>query len=98
VGPMIDADIAFHDLIYAASGNAHIAVTAGLHWRHIRRAMGAVLQEAGVRGAVWDEHEAILAAIGRGDADRAEQLARAHGEAAGRYLVAEIERREREAS
>ena len=98
IGAMIDADMKFHEMIYAASGNPLISESAQHHWRHIRRAMGAVLQEAGVRGTVWDEHEAILAAINRGDADRAEQLARAHGEAAGRYLAGEIERREREAS
>lgn len=98
IGAMIDADMRFHEMIYAASGNPLISETVAHHWRHIRRAMGAVLQEAGVRGTVWDEHEAILAAINRGEADRAEQLARAHAEAAGRYLAGEIERREREAS
>lgn len=90
VGPMIDADIEFHTLIYAASGNAHIAAAAGLHWRHIRRAMGAVLQSAGVRAIVWDEHEEILRAINRGDAALAERLARDHGESAGHNLAAHL--------
>ena len=90
VGPMIDADVAFHNQIYAASGNAHIATAAGLHWRHIRRAMGAVLQSAGVRAIVWDEHEEILQAINRGDAACAERLAREHGESAGRNLAAQL--------
>jgi len=90
VAPMIDADIAFHNLIYAASGNPHIAATAGLHWRHIRRAMGAVLQSAGVRGTVWDEHEDILQAINGGDAALAERLARDHGERAGQSLAAQL--------
>jgi DNA-binding GntR family transcriptional regulator len=90
VGPMIDADLKFHNLIYAASGNAHIAEGAGLHWRHIRRAMGAVLQSAGVRAVVWDEHEAILNAINRGDAALAERLARDHGESAGNNLAAQL--------
>jgi DNA-binding GntR family transcriptional regulator len=91
VGPMIDADIAFHNLIYAASGNPHIAATAGLHWGHIRRAMGAVLQSAGVRATVWDEHEEILRAINRGDAALAERLARDHGERAGHNLAAQLD-------
>ena len=60
VGPMIDADRQFHHMIYAASGNPLIAETVNQHWRHIRRAMGAVLQIVGLRHAVWDEHEAIL--------------------------------------
>jgi len=96
LGAMIDADMRFHNLIYAASGNPLIAQSALAHWRHIRRAMGAALQQAGVRDSVWDEHEAILKAIHRGDADRAEGLARRHGEAASQYLVNELGRYGRE--
>jgi DNA-binding GntR family transcriptional regulator len=91
VAPMIDADMRFHRLIYAASGNALIEQAAGLHWGHIRRAMGAVLQSAGVRAIVWDEHEAILQAINRGDAAAAERLAREHGDSAGRNLAAQLD-------
>ncbi|HYJ19728.1 MAG TPA: GntR family transcriptional regulator [Burkholderiales bacterium] len=98
IGAMIDADIRFHNLIYSASGNPLIAETANHHWQHIRRAMGAVLQEARVRDSVWDEHEAILKAINRGDADRAERLARGHGEEAGHHLSSELKKRIREAS
>jgi DNA-binding FadR family transcriptional regulator len=60
--------------------------------------MGAILQEAGVRASVWDEHEAILKAINRGDADRAEKLARGHGESAGRHLSSELQKQARAAS
>jgi DNA-binding GntR family transcriptional regulator len=98
IGAMIDADMRFHNQIYGASGNPLIAESANHHWRHIRRAMGAVLQEAGVRDSVWDEHEAILEAINRGDADRAEQLARGHGESAGRHLSSELQKQSRAAS
>ena len=98
IGAMIDADMRFHNLIYAGSGNPLIAESANHHWRHIRRAMGAVLQEAGVRDSVWDEHEAILKAINRGDADRAEKLARGHGESAGRHLSGELQKQARAAS
>ncbi len=90
IGPMIDADVGFHSLIYAASGNPRIGEAAGLHWRHIRRAMGAVLQSAGVRSTVWDEHEAILRAINRGDAALAERLACDHGASAGHNLAAQL--------
>lgn len=98
IGAMIDADMRFHSLIYNASGNPLIAESASHHWRHIRRAMGVVLQQAGVRVTVWDEHEAILKAIRRGEADRAERLARQHGEEAGRHLVRELGRQVLEAS
>lgn len=98
IGAMIDADMRFHNLIYSASGNPLIAESASHHWWHIRRAMGVVLQQAGVRDTVWDEHEAILKAINRGDADLAERLARQHGEEAGHHLVQELGRHVREAS
>jgi DNA-binding GntR family transcriptional regulator len=98
IGAMIDADMRFHNQIYGASGNPLIAESANHHWRHIRRAMGAILQEAGVRDSVWDEHEAILKAINRGDADRAEKLARGHGESAGRHLSSELQKQSRAAS
>ena len=98
IGAMIDADMRFHNLIYSASGNPLIAESASYHWRHIRRAMGVVLQQAGVRDTVWDEHEAILKAINRGDADRAERLARRHGDEAGHHLAQELGRHVREAS
>lgn len=76
---MMDADMAFHMAIYEAARNPLIAESATLHWRHIRRAMGAVLQSAGVREAVWDEHEQIAQAIASGSADAAEKLMRGHG-------------------
>lgn len=98
IGTMIDADMRFHNVIYNASGNPLIAESARHHWQHIRRAMGVVLQQAGVRETVWDEHEAILKAINRGDAQRAERLARKHGEEAGHHLVQELDRHVREAS
>jgi DNA-binding GntR family transcriptional regulator len=92
IGPMIDADMQFHHMIYTASGNPLIAATVNYHWRHIRRAMGAVLQTAGLRHAVWDEHEAILQAINGGEAERAERLAREHCEHAGDHLAAQLTR------
>jgi DNA-binding GntR family transcriptional regulator len=36
---MVDADLAFHEAIYAASGNPLIAQSARLHWAHLRRVM-----------------------------------------------------------
>jgi len=95
IGPMIDADMQFHHVIYAASGNPLIAETVNQHWRHIRRAMGAVLQSVGLRRAVWDEHEAILQAINSGAADQAERLAREHCERAGDHIATQLTRQVR---
>lgn len=92
VKAMMAADIEFHAAIYAASGNPLIAQSAQLHWQHIRRAMGAVLQLSTMRESIWDEHEAIANAIGRGDEDRAESLIRQHGEDAGNNLASLLSR------
>ncbi len=87
VKAMMAADAQFHAAIYAASGNPLIAQSAQLHWHHIRRAMGAVLQLSTMRESIWDEHEAIAQAIGAGDEDAAETLIRRHGEDASHNLA-----------
>jgi DNA-binding GntR family transcriptional regulator len=92
IGSMIDADMQFHHLIYAASGNPLIAETANHHWPHIRRAMGAVMQTVGLRRPVWDEHAAILQAIHGGDADLAERLAREHCARASDHIATQLSR------
>lgn len=86
VKAMMAADAAFHGAIYAASGNPLIAQSAQLHWHHIRRAMGAVLQVSTMRESIWDEHAAIAQAIGAGDEAGAEHLIRQHGEDASQNL------------
>lgn len=75
---MIDADMAFHTAIYEASGNPLIAQSAQVYWVHLRRAMGAVLQSAEQRQAIWDEHEAIAHAIAEGDVAAAGELTDIH--------------------
>ena len=78
VAAMIEADLAFHRALYEAAGNPLIGESAQLHWRHLKRVMGAVLQEMRQREAVWDEHQAIADAIAAGDADRAARLIDEH--------------------
>lgn len=90
VKAMIDADMAFHDAIYKASGNPLIGQSALQHWRHLRRVMGAVLREERQREAVWDEHEAIANAIATGDADAAVRLIEEHSQHAGGNLAAQL--------
>ena len=87
---MIDADLAFHSAIYAASGNPLIEQSAQLHWAHLRRVMGAVLQSSGQREAVWDEHEQIAAAIAAGDENLAVELIDQHSHHAGQTLAARL--------
>lgn len=90
VGAMIDADLAFHNAIYTASQNPLIEQSAQQHWRHLRRVMGAVLQQSRQREAVWDEHEAIAKAIASGDADRAARLIEQHSRRASENLAAQL--------
>ena len=96
VEAMIDADMAFHQAIYEASGNPLIGQSADQHWRHLRRAMGAVLQAEPQRESLWDEHEAIAIAIAAGHAQRAAQLSEEHvaraSEALSRRLAQQLAR------
>jgi DNA-binding GntR family transcriptional regulator len=87
VSAMIEADLAFHRALYEAAGNPLIGESAQLHWRHLKRVMGAVLQELRQREAVWDEHQAIADAIAAGDADGAARLIEEHSLDAGRNLA-----------
>ena len=53
--------------------------------------MGAVLQHRARRDGIWDEHEAIAAAIRDGDVERAGALSERHAAAARTALVASLE-------
>ena len=88
---MIDADLAFHAALYTAAGNPLIEQSAQLHWRHLRRVMGAVLQQTGQRESVGDEHEAIAQAIAAGDGDRAARLIEEHSRHASDNLGARLD-------
>ena len=87
---MIEADIAFHRALYAASGNPFIERSAQAHWCHIRRAMGAVLQSSRARRPVWDEHEAIAEAVARRDPEAAAAAAAGHAHQAGEHLTGQL--------
>jgi DNA-binding GntR family transcriptional regulator len=87
---MIETDMAFHNAVYAASGNPLIAESARVHWVHLRRVMGAVLQSSRQREAIWDEHEAIAQAIGAGDAKLAARLIDQHARQASETLLARL--------
>lgn len=75
---IIDADLAFHNAIYSASGNPLIAESAQRYWAHLRRVMGAVHRASSQRSTIWDEHQAIADAIAQGDPERAVLLSDMH--------------------
>ena len=90
VQAMIQADLAFHRAIYEASGNPLIAQSIDLHWHHLKRVMGAVLQSSKQRQTVWDEHEAIAKAIAASDAELAVRLVQEHAREASVQLTARL--------
>jgi DNA-binding GntR family transcriptional regulator len=77
---VVQADLAFHDYIYRASGNPLLIESAKLHWHHTRRAMSWYLKQASAMRPVWVEHQQILNAIIAGDGRAAERLSRRHAE------------------
>ncbi|MEZ5657315.1 MAG: GntR family transcriptional regulator [Burkholderiaceae bacterium] len=80
IARLIAADTALHRAIYEGSGNRRLLESAELHWIHLRRAMAAELRGNLARAGIWDEHEAIVAAIHAGDAGRAAEMSgAAHG-------------------
>ena len=75
---VLQADIDFHGLIYALSGNDIVVDTMRLNWQHLRRSMGRVLQHPGMSAQVWDEHDRIFEAMVKGEAEAAADLMRRH--------------------
>lgn len=90
VQAMIEADLCFHRAIYEASGNPLIAQSIDLHWHHLKRVMGAVLQSSQQRQTVWDEHEAIAQAVAASDVDLAVRLVQEHAQEASVQLTARL--------
>jgi len=84
---LITADTQLHHAIYRASGNPLLEPVMRAPWRHLERVMGAVLRHAPLRAGLWDEHEAIVAAINTGQPDVAAIRAREHAERAAAGLV-----------
>ena len=74
----LQADIDFHNFIYEASGNPLVLESMQLHWQHLRRSMGEVLQRPRFTEKVWREHAAILDAIAARDRNAASRLIAEH--------------------
>ena len=92
VPKMVAADMRFHEFIYALSGNPMIGPVLAVHWSTTQRVMGEVLLRDEEPRDIWDQHEAIVQAIARGDADGAEALARHHILGAAQYMVSRLRR------
>ncbi len=90
VARMIAADMKFHEFIYGLSGNPLIAPTLETHLTYTQRVMGEVLIRDEKPRDIWNQHEAILAAIAAGDGDRAESLVRSHLIQAASFMIARL--------
>ncbi len=90
VARMIAADIRFHEFLYGLSGNPLIGSAMATHLTYTQRVMGEVLNRDQTPRDIWDQHAQILEAIAARDADRAEQLARAHVSQAAGFVVARL--------
>jgi DNA-binding GntR family transcriptional regulator len=90
VAAMIAADREFHDFIYELSQNPLIAPTMQAQWTSTQRVMGEVLMRDEKPRDIWDQHEAMLAAVTNGDAASAEELARQHVMQAANFMIARL--------
>jgi DNA-binding GntR family transcriptional regulator len=90
VAKMIAADMRFHAFLYTLSGNPLVAPALETHLTYTQRVMGEVLMRDEKPRDIWDQHEGILHAIARGDADGAEALVRAHLTQAAGFMVARM--------
>ncbi len=87
VARMIAADMKFHEFLYGLSGNPLIAPALEMHLTYTQRVMGEVLVRDEKPRDIWDQHEAILKAVARGEGERAEALARSHLTQASGFMV-----------
>jgi DNA-binding GntR family transcriptional regulator len=90
VSELIAADMAFHHFVYSLSENLLVAPAMDAHWTYTQRVMGEVLMLDEKPRDIWDQHEALLAAIIRGDGEAAEAHAREHILAAADFIIERI--------
>jgi DNA-binding GntR family transcriptional regulator len=92
VSKLINADVKFHEFLYEISGNKLIKEMTPPYWLHMRRLMGEVLMRDETPRRIWDQHQEILDAVIRGDASKAEKLARLHISRTAAVFVARLEK------
>jgi DNA-binding GntR family transcriptional regulator len=84
---VVNTNVLFHDLIYSAAGNETLS-RIGREMRDlIRRFSREPFERASRVAAVLKEHQALVDAIERGDADAAERVAREHLRSAREYMT-----------
>jgi DNA-binding GntR family transcriptional regulator len=87
VRDLISADMAFHSFFYELANNPLITQSMETQWVNTQRVMGSVLLSADKPRDIWDEHETMFELVARGEAAKAEQLARTHIEEAANFML-----------
>jgi DNA-binding GntR family transcriptional regulator len=85
---LLDVDREFHTAVLDATGNPYFKKAMRPVWSIVERAMFGMLSLSHVAAVAWDEHEAIHAALHRGDGDSAVDLMRSHLQNGAAQLVA----------
>lgn len=80
---LVEADVAFHQALYAMSANPVLPELVAPQWPHLRRSMMTVLEAQPYRQRAWDEHAEIARLVLDGDADGVETAASRHAIVAG---------------
>jgi len=87
VRDLISADMAFHSFFYELADNPIITQSMETQWVNTQRVMGSVLLSADKPRDIWDEHEVMLGLVAKGEAAKAERLARTHIEEAANFML-----------
>lgn len=95
---LVQADVDFHQMLYALSGNPVIPELVAPQWPHLRRSMMAVLEQRSFRSRVLEEHAEIAHCVLSGDADAAEAAASRHAIDAGQETALRLKSAERSVS
>lgn len=75
---LLQADMQFHEMIYAWSCNHVIQTSMKNNWHHIRRSMAEVLRGPDAILQVWNEHSEIVACLFENDTKKAAQVMELH--------------------
>jgi DNA-binding GntR family transcriptional regulator len=84
---VVNANMAFHDVIYRAAGNATLSRLARDLSDLVRRFSREAFSSGHRVSTVFDEHEAILAALGSHDVEAADAASMRHLRAASEYMT-----------
>ncbi|MEO6351107.1 MAG: GntR family transcriptional regulator [Candidatus Limnocylindrales bacterium] len=84
---VVSANLAFHEVIYRAAGNATLSRLARDLSDFVRRFSTEAFSSGPRVNTVFDEHEAILKALEKRDPDEAERASARHLRAASEYMT-----------